>query len=94
LGAFPAQCAGNRAIRLYLFCLRQKRIPLYPLRVLAPAALLPKREETGEREPPVRRASSRKNRSEARFFHYFEAFPKLQFWESILEIRSFARLKT
>jgi hypothetical protein len=28
LGAFPALRAGNRAIRLYLFCLRQKSIPL------------------------------------------------------------------
>ncbi|MDR2432944.1 MAG: hypothetical protein LBD47_00030 [Treponema sp.] len=26
-------------------------------------------------------------------FNSFEAFPKLQFWESSLEIRSFARLK-
>jgi hypothetical protein len=31
LGAFPARSAGNRAIRLYLFCLRQKRIPLLSL---------------------------------------------------------------
>jgi hypothetical protein len=31
LGAFPALRAGNRAIRLYLFCLRQKRIPLLSL---------------------------------------------------------------
>jgi hypothetical protein len=37
LGAFPAlsplrgESAGNRAIRLYLFCLRQKRIPLLSL---------------------------------------------------------------
>jgi hypothetical protein len=31
LGAFPALRAGNRAFRLYLFCLRQKRIPLLSL---------------------------------------------------------------
>jgi hypothetical protein len=31
LGAFPALRAGNRAIRLYLFCHRQKRIPLLSL---------------------------------------------------------------
>jgi hypothetical protein len=34
LGAFPARSAGNRAIRLYLFCLRQKRIPLLSLALL------------------------------------------------------------
>jgi hypothetical protein len=27
------------------------------------------------------------------FFHTHEAFPKLKFWESNLEIRGFARLK-
>jgi hypothetical protein len=31
LGAFPARSAGNRAFRLYLFRLRQKRIPLQSL---------------------------------------------------------------
>jgi hypothetical protein len=38
LGAFPALRAGNRAFRLYLFCLRQKgrarkRMDFNPLRV-------------------------------------------------------------
>jgi hypothetical protein len=33
LGAFFA-AAKNRAIRLYLFCLRQKRIPLLSLALL------------------------------------------------------------